>query len=445
MSRAHTRTVVAGILVAVLVVAAVAALATLPVPNLPETGDGENHGTLSERWISDTERDISGNHHVPVAGRVDGTGMVYAPVSGAAHRHENGSVGAHRHDGVGDCALVALYGANGTARWADRVPAANCTIHSVSDPTLTDLDVDGRPVVVAATTERVVRAFDPASGEVLFTRELSSYGYTRPIAADVAGDEALELVVVDVRGSVFVVGRDSGTLWQRRHDSFTWGQPTVADFDADGQPELFVALGNGTTVMYGAADGHVEWQRALESDDAITWATTVSRTDDAGHDVLIATTEGWIRQFDGRNGSSVWELDVGDLAAVHAVGDGDEDGAVEIYAASGDGVVHGISASSGTVEWSTNVTTAGTQMMPPPSLGDLDGDGRPELVAPTNNGRVTVLSPDTGTVLATYRRDVSIWTRADLADLDGNGGQEVVVMYGDGRVTALAYDGRVTE
>lgn len=413
------------------------------LPALDGGPDADRSATLTERWVSDTERNISGNHHVPVAGRVDGTGMVYAPISGAAHGHGDGAGGPHAHDaGDAGCALVALHGGNGTVRWADRVPPANCTIHAVSDPTLADLDRDGRPHVVAATTERVVKGFDPATGSVGFTYGLSSYGYTRPVAADVTGDDDPELVVVDVRGSVFVVGPGGGTLWQRRHDAYTWGQPAVADFDTDGDTELFLALGNGTTFMYGAADGQVEWRRSLDAGAAITWATTTPRPETAGRDVVVATTDGNVRRFDGRTGADVWTHDVGDLAAVHAVGDGDGDGAVEVYVAGGDGVVRSLSASSGEVEWRRNVTTAGTQMMPPPSLGDLDGDGRSELVAPTNNGRVSVLDPGSGDVLATYGRDVPIWTRVDLADLAGDGGQEVVVMYGDGRVATLTYDGR---
>lgn len=440
-----SRTRVAMLLgVTVLGVTVLGALAVGPFapPALDGGPDEARTGTLSEHWVSDTERAISGNHHAPVAGRVDGTGMVYAPISGAAHEHEDGPAGAHAHDdGNAGCALVALHAGNGTVRWADRVPPANCTIHAVSEPTVADLDGDGRPHVVAATTERVVRGFDPADGSVAFAYGLPSYGYTRPVAADVTGDEDPELVVVDGRGSVFVARPDGSTVWQRRHDVYTWGQPAVADFDADGDPELFVALGDGTTVVYAAEDGRVEWRRSAEARDAITWATTVPRPDARGGDVVVATTTGLVRALDGRTGAEMWTRDVGDLAAVHAVGDGDGDGAVEVYAAGGDGVVRSLSASSGELEWRRNVTTAGNQMLPPPSLGDLDGDGRPELVAPTNNGRVAVLDPAAGEVLATYRRTVPIWTRVVLADLDGDGGQEVVVMYGDGRVAMLTYEG----
>lgn len=441
MTRIHPRTAVTIGLVAAILAAAVIGLVAVTTTDIDDADPDASGPSLTERWVSDTARNISGNHHVPAADRVEGTGMVYAPISGAAHRHENGSAAPHSHEDSGGCALVALYAANGSTRWADRVPPSNCTIHAVSDPTLSDLTGDGRPHVVAATTERVVKGFDPETGEVAFSHGLSAYGYTRPVAADVAGDDDPELVAVDVRGSAFVVTPGGGTVWERRHEAFTWGQPAVADFDADGDPELVVAHGDGTVVMYAGADGRVEWRRTLPADDAITWAAAVPRAGDGTRDVVVATTEGRVRLIDGRSGEETWHRDVGELAAVHAVADGDGDGTVEIYATGGDGIVRSLAAPSGRVEWTTNVTTASTQMMPPATLGDLDGDGRPELVAPTNNGRVAVLAPDSGAIRATYRRDRPIWTRAAVADLDGTGGQEVVVMYGNGRVAVLSYDG----
>jgi hypothetical protein len=71
-------------------------------------------------------------------------------------------------------------------------------------------------------------------------------------------------------------------------------------------------------------------------------------------------------------------------------------------------------------------------------MGDVDGDGDAELVAPTNDGVLRVVDPADGAIVATYRRDVPIYTYATLADLDGDGASEVLVPYGDGRVVALA-------
>ena len=42
-------------------------------------------------------------------------------------------------------------------------------------------------------------------------------------------------------------------------------------------------------------------------------------------------------------------------------------------------------------------------------------------------------------MLATYERDVPIYTHPVVADLAGEAGTEVLVTYGDGRVVALSF------
>lgn len=407
-------------------------------PGEPAGGDR----SLTELWVSETERAVQGNHHAAVAGRVANQSLVFAPISGVGHRHGDGTETDHDHDhhhNSSECALVALDGTDGATRWSHRVPAANCTIHSVADPTFADVDGDGSPDVVAATTENVVKAFDPATGAVTFRYNLSSYGYTKPMVANVTGDGTPELVVVDVKGSVFVIRADGTTVWRQLHQSYTWGQPALGAFTSGDRTELFVALGNGRLVLYDASTGAVRWERTVTVGGSITWTTTGQADDDPAQELVVSTTRGLVRLYDGATGDLQWSRDLGRFAAVDAFGDGDGDGMAEIYAVAKDGTVRSLAANTGATDWRTNVTTAPVQMMPPPVLGDLTGDGTPELVVAANSGRVAVVEPTNGTILATYDRDVPIWTHPELADLDGDGRLEILVMYGNGRVVALAY------
>lgn len=185
------RTVAAALLLAALVVAS--GCAVLP-------GDGG----LTAQWLSDTGRDVEGNHHPAVGAVVDGEPMVFAPVSGVAHDHEggHGAAATDHAEGSSGCALVGLDGTTGAIRWQNEVAPANCTIHSVADPTVADADGDGTPEVVAATTEPRVTAYDPTDGTTEFSHPLSLYGYSRPVVTDLTGDGRDELVVVDVTGTV---------------------------------------------------------------------------------------------------------------------------------------------------------------------------------------------------------------------------------------------------
>ncbi|WP_435179650.1 FG-GAP-like repeat-containing protein [Halorussus sp. AFM4] len=380
--------------------------------------------TLTTEWVSETGREVTSNHHAVAAGRPGGRGTVYAPVSGRANTTQ--------------CALYALRGSNGSTAWQYDVPPADCTIHSVADPTLADYDDDGTVEVLAATTERAVVALDPTTGEVEFRRDLRSYGYSKPVVTDLVGDGAKEIVVVDVHGSVYVLRPNGSVVWSKRLDRYTWGQPAVADFDADGAPELAVGVGGEGELTVFEPNGTVAWRRTDPLGGSISWMTTGQADGDPAREIVTATAAGGVTAFDGRSGRIEWEHDFGRLAAVRALGDGDGDGAPEVYAVARDGKLRSVDAASGTVEWTTALTTADVQMTPPPSLGDLDGDGSPELVAVANDGTVAVVDPTDGDVLARHERDVPIFTYPVLADVDADGRPEALVMYGDGRVVALS-------
>lgn len=379
---------------------------------------------LTTMWVSDTATGAAGNHHVPAAGRIGGSGVVFAPISG--------------RPGTDECALVALDGSTGTERWSYPIPPADCAIHSVADPTLADYDADGTREVIAATTERAVVALHPRTGAVEFRHNLSAYGYTRPVVADLVGDDTPEVIVVDVKGTISVLEPDGDLVWERQLSEFTWGQPVVDDFDGDGAPELAVATGGPGRLFLFEADGSPAWDHPQTYGETITWVTTGDADDDAAVEVVVATLRtGRVSAVDGATGEREWTREFGSFAAVHAFGDGDGDGQPEVYAVARDGVLRSLDAETGATEWTTTLTTADVQMMPPPALGDVDGDGDPELVAVTNDGIVAVVDPATGALLDTYERESLIYTRPRLADIDGDGDLEVFVMYADGRVVAF--------
>lgn len=388
-------------------------LVGVAVVGLDSSGSG-----LSESWVSDTGRNVQANHHaVAVA-----DGHVYAPVSAKS-----------KSDG---CALFGLAARNGNAEWSYSIPAENCTIHSVADPTVADYDDDGTTEVLAATTENEVAAFDPETGEKEFTRELSKYGYTQPVVADLVSTDGEELVVVDSGGEVFVLNSDGDALWTHDLNSFVWAQPVVADFDADSEQELFVAGDDGNVTLF-AADGSIEWQRQVNG--SITWGTTGDVDGDSTREVFVSTTQGNVIALDGGDGSQEWRLDVGRFAAVDALTDTDDDGQQELYVTARDGTLRRVDAMSGEVSWKTDLAAESVQMMPPPVVGDVDGDGAMDIVVAGNDGTVSVVSP-AGEVETTYSRDVPIFTHATLHDTDGDGDDELLVMYADGRVVSLNYE-----
>ncbi|MFW5911318.1 MAG: PQQ-binding-like beta-propeller repeat protein [Halolamina sp.] len=376
-------------------------------------------GTAIETtWTSDTARDVRANHHAVAAGHVDGQGMVYAPVSGRA--------------GTPTCALIALDATDGDSRWQYDVPEGDCTIHSVATPTLADYDADGEPEVLAATTEQDLVALDARSGDEEFRANLTSYGYSKPVVADLVGDADAEVAVVDVEGSLSVFDRNGSLQWREQLGAYTWGQPAALDVDADDETELIVGTRDGGLWAF-EGNGSVRWQR--ESIGGVTWSATGTVDDEPA--VAVGTTDGEVALFDAESGETRWRQSFGSYAAVHAFGDADDDGTSEVYGVARDGNLRRIDAETGDVAWTTTLTSADVQMTPPPALGDVDGDGEQELIAVTNDGRVSLVDPDDGEVLSTQERNVPIYTYPTVADLDDDGRDEAYVMYSDGRVVRI--------
>lgn len=416
---------------------AVALAVLLLLAGCAGSGGGELDGAITEQWLSDTERDIQGNHHAVAAERVNGTAIVVAPVSGHAPSEDEAGDG-HQHSHANGCALIALAGSDGGVRWSQPVQEANCTIHAVADPTFGDVDDDGDLEVVAASTEETLESYDPVFGTVLSQTDLDAYGFTRPLVgrflpAEMATSAGPDVVVVDVRGNVVVTGSDGAVRWRQELSGNVQAEPHAVSLDGDPEQELVVALTSGTVAAVEPGDG-VLWRHEVP-DASFTW-TAAGELDDDGRTETVATS------FDGKvvavddDGTRLWMRDVGRLAAVHEVVDGGE---AAVYVTNRTGTVFALGEAGETV-WRRDVVEEETQMTPPPVAGDLDGDGSPELVVAANTGEVTVLDAETGAPLARYSRDVPIWTHPTLADLDGDGDEEILVTYGDGRVARLAYE-----
>lgn len=373
--------------------------------------------TLEERWVSDTPRDNQVNHH-PVGAVGD---VVVAPVAAVVRTEE---IGPH------SCSLVRLAPADGEVVWRVGVRPANCTTHALTGPALADVTGNGRPEVVAASTERALLVYG-LDGREEFRVDLSTYGYGQPSVGNLTAAPGAEIVVSDIRGGVVAVRGNGTVAWRRALNASTWANPVVADVDGDRTPETAVTTNEETVLL--DADGRVEWRTPAPG----TTMAVADADDDLAREVFVTDVQ-VVRALDGRTGDVEWTVRVD--GRVHAARDGDGDGRVELYVGAGDGRVVALDAATGERDWTTALVPDAERAPNPPVVGDLDGDGRPELVAVANDGTTAVLDPATGSVRATYERDVPVWTRPTLADLDGDGAADVLVRYGDGRVVALAYE-----
>jgi outer membrane protein assembly factor BamB len=384
---------------------------------------GIDNGTLDERWVSDPRAALESNHHTPAVAFVDGESFVAVPINSRQGK---------------TCVLSVLDG-NGSERWRQTIASKACTVHSVSDPTIADFDGDSEQEVIAATSTEEIVTYDLRSGREEFRHDLTSYGYSKPLVADLRPAPGNETVVTDLLGGMFVFRQNGSVAWRQKFDDARVRQPAIADFDADGQPEIAIGQLSGEAIVL-ERNGSVAWRKPLPNATSVKWMATGQADDDDPVELVFATFFGEVMALDGRNGSVEWRQNFSARGAtVHTLGDGDNDGQSEIYVGARDGKLRSLNAANGSVEWTTTLTTENVLVMPPLSLGDLDGNGDPELVAVAGNGLITVVDPTTGEIVDLYKREVRINTFPRLADADGDGHGEIFVIYGDGRVVALSY------
>ena len=166
------------------------------------------------------------------------------------------------------------------------------------------------------------------------------------------------MIAVDVQGTIFVLRPNGSTVWTERLSSYTWGQPRAADFDGDGANELVIGLGGSGNLTPFKGNGTKRWKQAEPFDSSITWMTTGQADGDDPIEVIVATDGGTVAAVDSATADVEWRRDLGNLAAVHAFGDGDRDGDPEVYAVAKDGKLRSLDARDGTVEWETTLTLA---------------------------------------------------------------------------------------
>lgn len=392
----------------------------LVVGGLSVVNDG---GTLSEQWVSETSRNLQANHH-PVATAESGdAAIVVAPINELSTT-----------EGLTDtsCSLVRLDPSTGAVEWRAGLPAANCTNHAFTGPTIADVDDDGTEEILVATSDHTLVAYEADTGAEKWRHRISTLGYGEPAVADLLPADGKEVVVADIRGNVSVVYANGSTAWRRNHSTSTWANPQVADFDGDGSAEI--AIGTGQAISLYEADGSLAWR----TDTPARWLSTGQADGDPATELFVAN-QGDVYVLDGDDGTRIWSRSFDAIAALHDVDDADGDGVPEVYVGLSGGTVRALDASDGTDEWTTQLP-GDNPIMPPPTVGDVDGDGSPELVATAQEGVVYVLDPTSGDQRATYEREVSIRTYPALADIDDDGNEEILVMYGDGRVAALSFE-----
>ncbi|GGN21894.1 outer membrane protein assembly factor BamB family protein [Halarchaeum nitratireducens] len=140
---------------------------------------------------------------------------------------------------------ITAFDADGARRWQ----RTNWTRPSLGH--VEDGDGDGTPEVYVGGGGDVVAALNVSTGATEWRTTLSTDAdvLPPPVAGDVDGDGASEIVAVTNGGTVYVLSPRTGDVQASySRDVAVWAEPTLFDIDGDGRDEILVMYGDGRVV-----------------------------------------------------------------------------------------------------------------------------------------------------------------------------------------------------
>lgn len=271
-------------------------------------------------------------------------------------------------------------------------------------PVAGDLDGDGALEIVTLGNDGLARAFESngttVPGWPIVTRR-KSLGST-PAIADLNGDGRQDVVFGGTDSTLYVVSGDGTNLpgWPIGVGDKIISSPVLADVDGDGDFEIFVFDRSGRFHGY-----HVDSIDGVPGPDALP---------------------GWPVQLA--------PLEIAPPSP--AVADFDHDGVPEFVVNGADAVV--ILRADGT-HFAASPIVTGSKGMNSPVVADLDGDGALDILVGLEDRRLLALRPD-GTTLAGWPwifLEAPNATPA-VADFDGDGRLDVAIAADDATLRVLA-------
>ncbi len=302
---------------------------------------------------------------------------------------------------------------------------------------VSDLDNDGRPVIVTGSSSGRIAAVR-ADRSSVFQAEAGEIVWTLCVT-DLDGDARPEVLAGTHTGRVLAFDAD-GT---RRFESQASGRIfdiSPCDLDADGRTDLVVrgAEDNLVGLLLHAARAFEVNSDGLAS---VLGCGDVDFDGDGRSDIFFGTETGRV-QVAGPDGVALLGERVGGAVRTILAADLDEDRRPEILAGTADGTIHALRFDGSTV---FRKQTAGAVLA---LVGaDLDRDGRPEVLAGRESGLLTALDSRGDTLfevrlpggIGSYRPAGEHYAGAGLAvaDLDGEGRPEILAGTDEGRILAF--------
>jgi outer membrane protein assembly factor BamB len=231
--------------------------------------------------------------------------------------------------------LRAFEGASGRLLWTAAV--GGCY---QSAPLVFDQDGDGLPDVVVSTWfDNKVRAFSGRTGQLRWETPIGDDTYHAGSFGDLTGDGVPDVAIGDFSATLWAIDGATGTvLWQRFLEGarYVFGPTAMGDVDGDGTTEIAVTGEN--LQVFDAAGRH---ERTVELPGYCTRGPVLVDVDDDGRADIVTALDGpRLQAYDGADGRLLYDRSLPGASAMDfhpAVGDLDGDGVNDAFVVYGRG------------------------------------------------------------------------------------------------------------
>ncbi|MBE3136324.1 MAG: VCBS repeat-containing protein, partial [Thermoplasmata archaeon] len=316
---------------------------------------------------------------------------------------------------------------------------------SAVGPLVADVNNDGQMEIIRSGENGIV--VYSGTGAVVWWRPMDMHYHSPFEIIDLNKDGSLEIICAYETGTMALHGNDGSVYWYNPNAPLYDKHPVAGDIDADGYPEVFVAIG-------GAGDGSTPGKITALTHDGQIFATTnqvyfpcwgglsLGDTNSDGVFELYMNERGsnyysgagGVRAYWASNLTERWRMyyPAAITASSHCptLVDVNNDGILEIVSLQqsySGGSIYIFNSSDGKVLRIISDSYMGTHSQP--TVYDIDGDEHLELMTTREGPRVGVWDLYTGQ-LKTYLKigDTYIpgWEPPAIADLDGDGFVEIL-------------------
>lgn len=411
---------------------------------------------------------------------------------------------------AGEDGQLYAYRASGELLWEATLPSAECSSgrgnKTLSSPAIGDLDGDGVPSVVigyggisSAGCDGGVAAYNGVSGTLEWKFSIKAFAssqkygtrsytvFSTPALADTDHDGKLEIGFGSFDRNVYLLEYDGQVRWYYNAADTVWSSAAFADINNDGILEMIIGTditGNRQLRPITRNGGYVyAFKTARRSSkrigfrdkSAYYWQQTFDQVifsspvvadviaDNAGDEVIVASgcyfpertdnkSGKWVKVLSARSGKILRTLPIDACSPSSvAVGDIDEDGALEIVASvnghkkvggSGRSTLVAFEPETGAELWNIIPRERGGNdayggHFTSPTIADLDHNGSLEVIL-ANRAAVGIFAGKDGSALSCQEKDCDpdqfvAYTASTLrgtpaiADIDGDGAFELVM------------------